>query len=443
MNELIFIGTKSAGEEFYTLYRCMAIQSSRLGIAVFDLICCEVSMNHQFKLLAPVLFLVFSMLACSSSVDILETPVPATEQFNVPTEAPVTQADLLPHTFYYLDRDSAGLTQVYRLERDGKTQTQLTFEPVSVLDYDISLRDGSLVYEVNNQLILINADGSDRLILAEGPLRPAERGYYQPVFSPDGQTIAYADGGLKLYDVQTQTSSLLLADQPLGGELPPAAYSPDQFSPDGTRLLINIGHPPDSPWTGAIYTLATQTIVPVAAVAGPHEPLTCCTHYGGAAWSADSSSFYAAARVPDASLAGGELWKVDANSGAVTTLIPAAAGDGDNRLFYYEYKPFLAPDGQLYFFSAKFPESAGYLNRVPAIIVHTSPDDVINQWSVLRGDQFESVNEALWAPDASFVIVAFALSDDVYDGGRAEIVYFDGRPNVVLVPFAQQMKWGP
>ena len=204
--------------------------------------------------------------------------------------------------------------------------------------------------------------------------------------------------------------------------------------------MINIGHPPDSPWTGAIYTLATQAIMPVA---GAQESFTCCTHYGGAAWSADSASFYAAARVPDSSLAGGELWKVDANSGAVTTLIPAAAGEGDNRLFYYEYEPYLAPDGQLYFFSAKFPESAGYLNRVPAIIVRTSPDDIIHQWSVLRGDPFELVNEALWAPDGSFVVVAFAPAEDVYEGGHAEIVYFDGRPNVVLVPSAQQMKWVP
>jgi len=395
-------------------------------------------MKKDYRLFAVFMALALAILACSSSVEVVRTPPPPADQANTPVATPFVDASLLPHSLYYLANG-----QLFRMEPDGKTQTQLTFEPVNVLDYDISLRDGSLVYEVNNQLILINSDGSDRRILAEGTLRPVECGYYQAVFSPDGQTIAYADGGLKLYDVQTRTASLLLADQPLGGDLPPAIYSPDQFSPDGTKLLINIGHPPDSPSTGAIYTLDTQAIVPVTGVAGAHEPLTCCTHYGGAAWAADSASFYAVARVTDSSLAGGELWKVDANSGAVTTLIPAAAGEGDNRLFYYEYEPYLVPNGQLYFFSAKFPESAGYLNRVPTIIVHTSPDNIINQWSVLRGDQFELVNEALWAPDASFVIVAFAPTEDVYDGGRAEIVYFDARPNVMLTPFAQQMKWGP
>ena len=32
---------------------------------------------------------------------------------------------------------------------------------------------------------------------------------------------------------------------------------------------------------------------------------------------------------------------------------------------------------------------------------------------------------------------------EIYEGGQAEIVYLDGRPNVVLVPSAQQLKWGP
>ena len=53
------------------------------------------------------------------------------------------------------------------------------------------------------------------------------------------------------------------------------------------------------------------------------------------------------------------------------------------------------------------------------------------------------MNEALWAPDASFVVVAFAPIQDVYFGGKAEMVYLDGKPNVTLATFAQQMKWGP
>jgi hypothetical protein len=53
------------------------------------------------------------------------------------------------------------------------------------------------------------------------------------------------------------------------------------------------------------------------------------------------------------------------------------------------------------------------------------------------------MNEALWSPEADLVVVALAPSEDVNEGGQAEIVYFDGKPNLVLSPFAQEMKWGP
>jgi hypothetical protein len=63
--------------------------------------------------------------------------------------------------------------------------------------------------------------------------------------------------------------------------------------------------------------------------------------------------------------------------------------------------------------------------------------------TALSQEDFTLLNEALWAPDASFVVATLAPSREVYIGGQAEIVYLDGRPNVVLAPFAEQMKWGP
>ena len=134
-------------------------------------------MKKDYRLFAVFMALALAILACSSSVEVVGTQPPPADQSNTPIATPVVDEGLLPHSLYYLADG-----QVFRMEPDGKTQAQLTFEPVNVLDYDISLQDGSLVYEVNNQLILINSDGSDRRILVEGPLRPVERGYYQPVF---------------------------------------------------------------------------------------------------------------------------------------------------------------------------------------------------------------------------------------------------------------------
>jgi hypothetical protein len=131
------------------------------------------------------------------------------------------------------------------------------------------------------------------------------------------------------------------------------------------------------------------------------------------------------------------LWKVDPATGTVTTLF---ASNFDSSSFLYADEPYLALDNQLYFF---FAESTIELNsRAPLQLVRSAPDGVTGR-TVLRLDTFELMTESLWAPDASFIVVAFAPTPDVYQGGRAEIVYLDGRPNVTLTPFAQQMKWGP
>ena len=98
-----------------------------------------------------------TLQALTPEVDSGQTPEP---------EAPADA--LLPHTFYFLGTDTADLTQVFRIERDGETQKQLTFEPDSVKDYDVSLADGSVAYVANNQLLLVNADGSDRRLLVDG-----------------------------------------------------------------------------------------------------------------------------------------------------------------------------------------------------------------------------------------------------------------------------------
>jgi hypothetical protein len=80
--------------------------------------------------------------------------------------------------------------------------------------------------------------------------------------------------------------------------------------------------------------------------------------------------------------------------------------------------------------------------RSPLQLVRSAPDGVTGR-TVLSTKDFQLLNEALWAPDASFVIALLAPTQEVYQGGQAEIVYLDGRPGVVLATLAQQMKWGP
>jgi len=63
--------------------------------------------------------------------------------------------------------------------------------------------------------------------------------------------------------------------------------------------------------------------------------------------------------------------------------------------------------------------------------------------TVLSTEDLQLLNEALWAPDASFLVAVIAPSPELYQGGQAKIIYFDGRPSVMLAPSVQQMKWGP
>lgn len=356
------------------------------------------------------------------------------------TPASAASVDLLPHRLYFLAPDGQAISQVFRLERDGTTRTQLTSEPTNVWDYDVSLADESLVYEVNGQLVLVNADGSNRRVLAEVNSNPENHGFYHPVFSPDGKTLAYAHGGLNLYDLPSGTSKLVIADQMQdngsGQMLLVEDYVPERYSPDGTKLLLALGHWEVAP-SHAVYTPGTNTLVKAM---GVENDIYCCTFYGGPSWSPDSASFYGVASTYDFAYKSGELWRVDAVSGMVTRML-MNAGDGTASL---PEKPYLAPNGQLYYFFGTYRMDSGFFDAPLIQLVRSSPDGVTNR-TVLRAENFRMMNQALWAPDASFVIVATAPDRfATQDGGVLELYPTNGQKSPVwLAPFGNQMKWGP
>lgn len=363
----------------------------------------------------------------------------APETTDLSTPIPATSTSLFPHSLYFLNNDSQGISQIYRMERDGRTRTQLTFEPAHVWDYDVSRTEGSLAYESNNQLVLVNADGSNRRVLVEETPNPDTRGFYKPVFSPDGQTLAYAHAGLNLYAVSTGASNLVIADQMSdigdGTILPVETYTPESYSPDGTKLLVALGHWEVAP-SHAVYYPATNALV-------RHEVVTdsgyCCSFHGGPVWAPDSSSFYGAASAHDNVYRSGELWKVDAGDGAVTRMFTMGEGT-----FYLPFEPYPAADGQLYFFFGSYHVDSGYFDAPVLEMVRSAPDGVTDR-IVLRDENFVMIEEALWAPDASLVIVATAAGRDWdLDGGVLEMYYTDGQKSKVwLAPFGRQMKWGP
>ena len=363
----------------------------------------------------------------------------APEATNLSTRVPEVQASLLPHSLYFLGNDNLAVSQIYRVERDGVTKTQLTFEPTNVWNYDVSAANGDLAYEVDNQLVLVNADGSNRRVLVQGNPDPEIRAFYNPVFSPDGQTLAFAYGGLNLFSLATGTSNLVLTDQMTdigdGTILPVETYAPESYSPDGTKLLVALGHWEVAP-SHAIYDPATNTLIRHAEVT---DYIYCCSFHGGPVWSADSSSFSGVASVHDTAYKSGELWRVDAASGALARMLKP-----ENGILYLPKKPYLAPDGQLYFFFGTYDTTSGLFDAPVLQMVRSGPDGVTDR-TVLRDENFVLMNEALWAPDASFAIIATAPSRDWnQDGGVLALYYTDEQKGTVpLAPFGRQTKWGP
>ena len=98
----------------------------------------------------------------------------------------------------------------------------------------------------------------------------------------------------------------------------------------------------------------------------------------------------------------------------------------------------------MYFFFGTYDVDSGFFDAPVLELVRSAPDGVTNR-TVLRDENFVLMNEALWAPDASFVIVAMcSCTDWDQDGGVLELYSTDGQKEIVwLAPYGEQMKWGP
>ena len=373
----------------------------------------------------------------------VETIVAATISALTSTPAPSTPvvgdsaSSLLPHSIYYLAPDSAQITQVFRLEKDGKTITQLTFEPSKVEDFDVSLADGRIVFLTNHQLYLANADGSNRLLIFDaGPQDEVNMfltRIISPVFSPSGQTIAFGHQGLNFYSLTSGQTNRVLEDKVndpgQGFIIPEELYWPEMYTTNENKLILTLGY-----YEGAstgIYDISSGTLIRLD---NEQRAIICCGDYS---LSADSSSLYAGS--PTFGMFAAGLWRVDMNTGKVNPLL---FGDYESDPVEVSDNPFIAPDGQLYYFYASIPNTGDMVSRPPLQLVRSAPDGVTGR-TVLRPETFTAMNEALWAPDASFVIIANG-SEQVYAGGEAQLYYTDGQKTMIsLVPNVQNMKWGP
>ncbi len=370
------------------------------------------------------------------SVTELPAATPITTTLPAPSPTPEAGTALLPAPLYVL----AG-GQIVRIERDGKTRTQITNEspPVpealAIVQFDVSPVDGTLVYVIQGAgtppvLVRTAADGGNRTVLLDTLSVAA------PLIAPDGATMAlrvFEDPGqpgmdtpgLYLMPVAGGEPRLILADEPAtdptvaGGD--GRGFEPVAWSPDGTKLLVNAFSLSVEICELAIVDVASggvtylQTPTP--------DLVASCT---AAAWSFDSTTVYFSVADPSRLINEPGIWRGDVASGAATA-IPL---EPTNVLVQ---APFDASD-RLYAFVAPLPDTnpplAADLPEYPDLS-YTMNSGLLagGAFVPLRSDAYD-LYRALWALDGSGAII-FEISDPVEvrllwlptDGGPAVELY--------------------
>src|SRR4051812_9088021 len=84
-----------------------------------------------------------------------------------PTAAPAPTGVLLPAPVYLLDGG-----QIWRMEHDGQTRRQITFESTDIFDFDIGATDNALAYVIGEapERTIVLLDRSGRTELMRGPV---------------------------------------------------------------------------------------------------------------------------------------------------------------------------------------------------------------------------------------------------------------------------------
>lgn len=341
-------------------------------------------------------------------------------------------ASPLAHSLYFLSGRDAG-AQVWRLDADGVTATQITHEESGVQDFSVSPADGLLAIVTNNQLFLADPNGADRRLIADaGAVDENIEEYYfratisDPVFSPNGATLAYGFDGIHLYEVASGEDRHVLTN--LGNLLGETfvfakeVYAPGPWSPDGSRLLIIMGYFEGS--TLAVMDLDAEQPFTRLRSDGP----VCCNF----SWSADSLSVLVANPHYTGDPPG--LWRYDAETGAQEALVPGIAADGSMN---YVGWPFQGLHGTLFYFFVNldhFSPDTG----IPLTLVRSAADG--SGRTQLHADSF-SIHEVLWAADGSLALVVGPSEA----GSRLLLAPTDGGAVQVLLrgENIRKLAWGP
>lgn len=353
-------------------------------------------------------------------------PVPTTLlPLASPTAPPTEMPRVLPHAAYFLS-ERAGPAAVWRLAADAVTLQQVTHLDEAIEEFDVAA-NGALVYRIQNRIYLHNPQGTPQILVDNASVDASDAAFAyleavrNPRLAPNGATLAYAQGGLWLFDVASGNALRVLENsvESEGDKLTPVElYSPVAWAPSGLQLLVSIASPEGS--SLGIWDASTDSFLRLQG-----EAVLCCQ----ASWAADSSSVLLASQA--LGLVEPGLWRFDAASGEPVPLIEVHTGEA----YHFVAWPLQLPNGDLQYFyasSVELPDS-----DLPLYMVRSATDGAGSR-SQLRDDAF-SIREALWAADGSLALV---VQNATGSAGPIVLAHSDGRPLQVLVDFGRELRWG-
>jgi hypothetical protein len=369
---------------------------------------------------------------------VVEPTVAPTEPGPEPTATP--EAGPLPAPLYFI---AAADGQIWRVERNGDTATQITHEAEAVTYFDVSPVDGMLVYVSGNSLILAGADGGDRQLVFGGPQdfpedQAINNTITHPRWSPNGRQIAFGYGGIQVLDLDSPmlTPNVLIPSDPVpdmtAGRPPDLVrfYRHAIWSPDGSKLLVEFFYWPEG---GSWAMLLLNSDAELVEFQSPPEGgILCCE----ATWSLDGEYVYFGS--PYIGMGSPGLRRVHAASGQVETLIAPAGEPGQETYFMVEKAQQLA-DGSLYYFFGTvqgFPTGS----FTPLTLYRAGPDAA--NGTPLRQDSY-TLEEALWARDASGAVIMEVGPDSVWPyHGALTWLPADGSAAIRLPVDGSSLAWG-
>ncbi|MBN2388184.1 MAG: PD40 domain-containing protein [Anaerolineales bacterium] len=285
---------------------------------------------------------------------------------------------LLPAPLYLLSEQS-GTRQIWRLETDAATLTQISFENEPVRSYAQSPADGRLAFISQTQVLLTDRNGAGRQVIANLDEEAWPSGL---AWSPDGNYLAYANLGIHIYATAAGEDRLLVVDEREGLPGSTAIYNPLAWSPDGTSLLVFISG----------YESASLAVLS----AEDGEILASAPLSSMYAWQAGGPAFYLAS-AEYAMMVG-----IDPGLYRVSGLEEVQTVIGDAFVWW----PLQRTDGQLAYFASR---PAGFEVADWAAYLYTAAPDGSGE-TLLRSPPLlldpQSFFNASWVPDGTAVLIS-------------------------------------